>query len=318
MKLSLKYFVIFLLNFLFFYEAKSQNYLPMLNDSQYWDVAYYDMNVIICSEFGNPGSGPYRYSLDGDTVINGTGYKKFKSYSFFSLQTQPSPNCSPFAIDTIPSPSWNILFFMREDTVSKKVFRYDIVDLQEYLWYDFDAQIGDTIHYPELGDFIIDTTYNIITLDGKTRKYFGCNNSPSNLCAYYIEGLGGVGGPFHEPFNIFEFGPWMMCISDLNQNSIYSPVGVSNCYNFITNVESIGNHPNSITLFPNPVEDYLSFTNLPLNSGILIFDIFGREIANYENVISNRISTQNLVQGIYFVCYKKQSTTYSIGKFIMN
>ena len=83
----------------------------MLNDSLYWDVAYYDMNVIICTEFSNQGSGPYRYALDGDTTINGIDYKKFKSYSFFTLLPQPSPNCPPFAIDTLPSPGWNIYSF---------------------------------------------------------------------------------------------------------------------------------------------------------------------------------------------------------------
>ena len=50
--------------------AISQNYIPMLTDSLYWDIAYADMNQIICESFGAPGSGTFRYKLDTDTIIN--------------------------------------------------------------------------------------------------------------------------------------------------------------------------------------------------------------------------------------------------------
>jgi hypothetical protein len=316
MNLKSKFILVCFLSFVSNFESRAQSYIPMLNDSLFWDVAYYDMNVIICSEFGNQGSGPYRYALDGDTTINGTIYKKFKSYSFFTLLPQPSPNCSPFAIDTIPSPSWNIFSFMREDTVNKIVYKYDTFNAQEYLWYNFDAQIGDTITYPELGIFIVDTIYNIITLDGKTRKYFGCNNAASNLCAFYIEGLGGKAGPFHDPFDIFEFGPWLMCIGDLNQTPIYSPFGISYCYNFTTNIESIIDNASPVSIFPNPVESNLKFDNLPLHANILIFDSYGKQVADYEHVNYNNISTSSLIPGLYFVYIYNDKAIFSIGKFI--
>ncbi len=309
-------FLILFLCFLNINEVKSQNYIPMLNDSLYWDVAYYDSNVIICSEFGNQGSGPYRYAIDGDTIINGTDYKKFKSYSFFTLLPQPSPNCSPFAIDTVPTPSWNVFSYLREDTTNKKVYRYDVANSLEYLWYDFDAQVGDTLSYPELGDFRVDTIYYIITLDGITRKFFGCNGTFGNFCAYYIEGLGGKAGPFHEPFGLFELGPWLMCISDFNQNPIYGSFGVTACYNFTTNLESFSVDSSPISMFPNPADNFLHFENLPPNTRIKIVDNYGNIVKDYQDVLDNKISISSLNSGMYFVHFRNNSTVLAYKKFI--
>ena len=295
-------FLLILLNLLNVNKALSQTYIPLLTDSIYWDVSYYDMFVTICTEYNDPGKGPYRYTLDGDTTINGTVYKKFKSYSFYSLQQQPSPNCPPFAIQTYTSTSIFNNGFLREDTATRKVYSYDVITSIENLLYDFNAQIGDTINYPIYGDFVVDTVFNIVTSDGKTRKYFGGNNNPFPSGDFYIEGLGGVGGPFHSPFAFFEFGPWLMCISDLNQNQIYQPDVNVLCYNFTTGLNSNNEDNFFLKVEPNPASNFINIKVNPIFGEIdqiSFHDLLGNIVLTSKE--SNPISTQNLQSGIYFI-----------------
>ncbi len=311
-----KSFLILFLCFMNINEVKSQGYIPMLNDSLYWDIAYADMNVIICNEYGNTGSGPYRYAIEKDTLLNGVVYKKFKSYRFFSLLPQPSPNCAPFGIDTFVtnSPTTTYLY-LREDTVAQKVYEFDTNFSQEYILYDFDVQIGDSVFYSTFGDFIVDTIYSIVTMDGKVRRVIQCSTSTHPICGYYIEGLGGVAGVLHEPYGVFESGPWLMCVSDLNHNIIYSP-NPGNCFNFATGVESHENFNITVTMFPNPADNFLHFENLPPNTRIKIVDNYGNIIKDYQDVLDNKISISSLNSGMYFVHFRNNSTVLTYKKFI--
>lgn len=311
-----KYLLILFICYLNINEVKSQGYIPMLNDSLYWDIAYADMNAIICNEYGNPGAGPYRYAIEKDTVLGGVVYKKFKSYSFFSLQPQPSPNCSPFAIDTfVTFNPYTTILYLREDTLTQKVYEFDTNFSQEYILYDFDVQIGDSVFYSSFGDFIVDTIYSIVTLDGITRRLIQCSTSTHPMCGYYIEGLGGIAGVLHEPYDVFESGPWLMCVSDLNQNVIFS-ASPGSCYNFATGIESPENVKITVTMFPNPSENILNFDNLPRNTQIAIFDCFGNMVKDYENVVDNKILISSLKSGMYFVHFKSSNALLSYGKFI--
>ena len=308
--------LILLLNLLKVNEGKAQAYIPLLNDSIYWDVSYYDMFVMFCTEYNDPGKGPYRYSLDGDTIINGTNYKKFKSYSFYSLQQQPSPNCPPFAIQTFTSTSFFNYGFLREDTTARKVYTYDINSSIENLLYDFNTQIGDTLNYINNGYFIVDTIYNIVTLDGKTRKFVGSNTFGNISYDYFIEGLGGIAGPFHYPFSVFEFGPWLMCTSDLNQNQIYQPNLNVFCYNFATGINSIPNDQYTLKIEPNPSTDYVNILVNQLFGNIdqvVFHDLLGNVVLSQKQ--SNKISTQNLQSGIYFIKVQNENGKMATVKY---
>ena len=308
--------IVILLNFLNAHKASSQAYIPLLNDSMYWDVSYYDMFVQFCTEYNDPGKGPYRYSLDGDTTINGSVYKKFKAYSFYSLQIQPSPNCPPLAIQTFTSTSQFNYGFLREDTTARKVYTYDVNSSIENLLYDFNAQIGDTLNYINNGYFIVDTIYNIVTIDGKTRKFVGSNTFGNTSNDYFIEGLGGIAGPFHYPFSVFEFGPWLMCISDLNQNQIYQPNLNVFCYNFTTGINSIPNDQYTLKIEPNPSADYVNIVVNPLFGNIvqvLFYDLLGNVVLSSKK--SSKISTKNLRNGIYFVKVMNDNGRIATVKF---
>ncbi|PCI96232.1 MAG: hypothetical protein COB15_11100 [Flavobacteriales bacterium] len=272
----------------------SQSYHKFLDSNVFWDVGYAEMGYI-CQPYGS--TLPSRFSISGDTTINLMTYTFFKSYSYINLNVQPAPNCPPFAIDTIPYQINTAI--MREDTSLKKVYKYDVSSQQELLWYDFNAQQGDTLFYGSNPYFIVDTIYNIITLDGKTRKYFEYNNNMGGgLGGYYIEGLGGRGGPFSIPLSYFEAGSWLMCISDTNQNTIYSQ---NSCYSFITGIDNKFIETSNISINPNPVSDYFTIdTEIDINE-INILDISGKSIKSIIQTSTKAFSVSDLPSGIYFV-----------------
>jgi ligand-binding sensor domain-containing protein len=68
-------------------------------------------------------------------------------------------------------------------------------------------------------------------------------------------------------------------------------------------------------VYPNPVQDYLNI-NCTITSGVLeISDITGRTVATQNISSAAKISTENLVNGIYFISITEGNTVYN-GKFI--
>ncbi|MBK8875575.1 MAG: hypothetical protein IPN13_17325 [Bacteroidetes bacterium] len=195
-------FLILFLCFLNINEVKSQGYIPMLNDSLYWDIAYADMNVIICNEYGNTGSGPYRYAIEKDTLLNGVVYKSLNPIGFFSSTSAFTELC-PFEIDTFVtiSPSTTYLF-LREDTVAQKVYEFNTNFLRNISYMILMFKLVIQFSILDLAILLL-IQYSVITLDGITRRLIQCSTSTHPICGYYIEGLGGVAGVLYEPYGVF-------------------------------------------------------------------------------------------------------------------
>ena len=277
-------------------QSNAQTYHPFLNNNIYWDVGFADMGFI-CMPFGN--SGPWRMSLSRDTVINSVNYSLFEVYDFLSSP----PKCPPFVIDTnvYDENIFGQRAIMREDTLLQRVYKYDQAFQQEILWYDFNAQIGDTLFYDGV-HFVVDTLYDIVTLDGKTRTYFEYNNnSHGGLGGYYIEGLGGRGGPFYEPLSYFEGGPWLMCILDTNQNLIYSG-NMGPCYGFLTTgIKDVIR--NKVDIHPNPTQEKLTVSLGEAKTGILrVLNSLGQAVLedDFKGVTELTLSLDG-PSGLYFL-----------------
>ncbi len=277
-----------------------QEYHKMINESFYWDVPYADMGYI-CSGFGD--TGPFRYSISGDTLINNTSYSKIFISSFINLNIPPAPNCPPFAVDTVFS--LFPYYFLREDTVERKVWRYSTFSGEDELLYDFTLLQGDSIENIETCSFhTIDTIYNIITNDGISRKKYEFGGSQWIFPGgFYIEGIGGAGGLFEVPFYFFEEGSWLMCVKD-NNNTIY---GNYNCYDFISSVPDIDNNLH-INMYPNPTSGKFWINN-PNNKqdfiSVEIFNSFGKKLMVFktsEDLIPIDLSEKP--KGVYLIRIK--------------
>lgn len=283
-------FILFLAN-----NSKAQDYHKLLDSNLYWDVASASMGYICGGYSDYP---PLRFTISDDTVINNLSYSKFGYYKMYPSMHNPPPNCPPFFVDTLFYD--NVAYYMREDTLNHKVYMYNSYEETEYLWYDFDAQIGDTITYPYYGEFIVDTIYDIITNDGKIRKYFECNYG---WHGFYIEGLGGISGPFYEPFAYFESGAWLMCAKEHDGQSIWG----SDCYDFTTDITEQESEA-KLNVYPNPASNFIHIELSATPAEINIYNSHGLKIIT--TIAANKTNTINLSQidsGIYYLVVLEES-----------
>jgi hypothetical protein len=287
--------------------VEGQEYLKLLNETMYWDIAYAQKGYI-CSGFSN--DPPKRFSFSGDTVIQGNTYTKSYSRDLIPIGYTPPPNCSPFYIDTIPTLS--PYYFLREDTTERKVWRYDSYIEEEELLFDFSLQQGDTLYHESIyGVTVIDTIYDIITSDGIVRKKFVI--TPDFSENYYIEGIGGIAGLFQPPFQYFESGFWLMCVKDSNDNSIYDVYG--DCFDFITNVPII-NSRIKVNIYPNPVSNNITIESSLENVNLKIYNQNGQEIFTKEFNRQVTFDFSEFTSGMYLLKILKKNKIIHSEKII--
>jgi len=296
-------------------EVRSQSYIPMLTDSAYWDLAYSVVGMV-CNEFGPNGAGPYRYRIDGDTLVNGTAYKKFRHYEFHRVSQNPGPNCPPFYLDTVGFPGGDL---MREDTVAQKIYVYNQGTQQEELWYDFDVQVGDSVDYgigwPTSGPFSVDTIYFITTPDGLSRKVIQCNDAAISLCGFYVEGIGGISGPFLPPYYVFEEGWWLMCAGIYNQ-SLLSPVGNFSYYCGALTSSLNEYSSNFLNISPNPAVEFIDVTSGIYPVDVTISDMYGKKLKTYHLESSQSIDISDLSAAVYLVSIMDAGSHLTTKKII--
>jgi len=287
----MKHLLLVFILVLFSATTYGQGYHKLINESYYWDQTWAQMGYI-CGGFGE--TPPHRYYFSGDTLINNKLYAKMYSNVMTPTYFTPPPNCEPFDVDTVSE--LYSFYFLREDTIEKKVWRYwSYYDVEDLL-YDFSLQQGDTLYDYYTYAVTIDTVYFITTDDGVTRKKFEIDQGYT--IGYYIEGIGGIAGIFNQPLGYFEAGAWLMCVKDNNANIILDIGG--HCYDFMTNAPIIKNNT-QIKIFPNPFSKNIVIESSYEKLDISIYNIFGYEVITQELNMNNTINLSKLNSGIYFL-----------------
>lgn len=215
----------------------TNRYYPMAIDGANWVYARYEDDLL---------TGYYGWHIDGDTIIEGTAYKNVYRLSVTEIVTDIAKELS------YELASENPAFFMRDDTISRKVFikehdleewDCEIQDIEAELeLYDFGIALGDSIA-------LCDVNYPIQNVD--TVDAYGY------LLPYYpglqmYQQIGRSHGLLGEPLWIIVpgYGTTLLtyCVSD----DLGCPY-----YTGPTSTKSpIGNYEVSIS--PNPAHDYLS------------------------------------------------------------
>ena len=86
-------------------------------------------------------------------------------------------------------------------------------------------------------------------------------------------------------------------------NSTLNNAGIADLYIAEASDLTVGidnSFSTELSIYPNPTNNTLFINNLPENSKIKVFDIFGKEVLNQEN-INNQIDVSGLQIGIYFM-----------------
>ena len=228
----------------------------------------------------------YNYYVNGDTIFNGLTYKKIykKGAGYYSWLAPPpaDPGCS----GTYSYVNTQSEHFVRSD--AKKIFIRVLADTAEYLLYDFNLVIGDTI--PETynnyqSGAVVSAIDSFATPYGYRKRFI---LSGSTWISELVEGVGHNRG-FLEPVTVpLECGYELNCFS-LN-DTIYYPASPSSgpaCELILGTAELTGNE-NQPTILPNPFTDFTTITwkNNLENAQLILYNLQGKEIERKIKLLS--------------------------------
>lgn len=269
----------------------AQDYQPMLVEGNYWDTGYYNHDNNLW-----PTEPEKRYVLGSDINVNGTIYKQIEIHSIVGVEN-PSYTAAPFYVESNYTISNK---YIREDIAEKKVYIWgDIFDngvYQEYLLYDFNLEVGDTLinPYSDEDNWIVDHIYI-----NNGIKAYDLNNGMYS----YIEGVGGSAGIISQFIPQFEYYELLLCHGNYN-------TAVNNC----EAVASINNNliNNNINIYPNPATKTI-FLDVDSKVNFVIYSLDGKAILKGD--VKNKIDISDLNTGFYFL--KLKNNNVSITKKIV-
>jgi hypothetical protein len=274
-------------------------------------VHFPDSNALWILDF----VGPEVYAVNGDTTINNVGYKKYFVCNF--------------CVNILPTTLYG---FLREDTLTKKVFGFTTDTTSEQLLYDFSLNVGDTTSvfsfmWGTYGyAFVKVSAIDSILILGQYRKRLAIVDLGGNSNSYpefWIEGIGSTFGLFksgitgHPPNSWGGLGvPQLVCFQQ-NDSLLYHNQNFSGCYpnQWLGNRSSLKDK--TIQIFPNPVNDKIYFANLTTNSIVSIYNSLGQMQETNSKLNNNGIDISNLAKGFYtYSITDHQQNIMAIGKFI--
>lgn len=249
-----------------------------------------------------------------------------KSYCYFSMDTTGYyHNGHKFwKIESLAAPTYtptNEGYYLFDDTAQRKVYTIDTATNQEYLLYDFSANVGDTIFSVYNGStYGLDTVIidSIKTINSRKYIYLhGIGNAWSEICVW-IEGIGSTYDlflPSKKIPGIFEIYLRLICHQN---NNIINYGTVNECNNFLTNTQdiSISNHQQLITYYNQTITIQNSNSS---SYTFTLYDISGKIIHHTtSSQLYQNINTNNFPQSIYFYQLITKEGHIQKGKFINN
>lgn len=247
--------------------AQSSFYHPFPTGAANWVYRYYD-------DLHFPTTIFTPYSLTGDTTISNISYKKVFKYSTYAGG-------------------------LRED--NKIIYFVPDTSQTEYLLYNFNLNIGDSIIHPYGGAVCTNDTVivwnvdSVIVSDGYHRRFWFNSN------AQWIEGIGAV-YYLLEPCNVLcvSGNDVLECIS--TDSSLNYPNGYLSC---VVSVTENGSLISQFDIKPNPfsINTTVSIGTEYMNSMVLISDIFGKVVRTFNVSGQNEflLKRDNLKPGIYLI-----------------
>lgn len=279
--------------------CNSQSYFSFPDSNAIWQVEFGGYQCGCCAS--------YHYSFDGDTTINFTVYHKIHVQGVRFSDNYTTGLCSTNIIGSINNYSCAI----RSDTSLKKVYIVPKDSITEYLLYDFNLQVGDTliswlkyapysVNFPS--DTIIISSVDSILINNQYRKLWNLAFLGFGTPGQIIDGIGSTGGPFYEPLYTFEAGGWISCFQQNNQTIYPDTNTVCN----ITYSKEFLEKENYF-IYPNPFTSKIFVSCKENNAKHVTFklkNILGEIVFyKFENILSDEYSIDltTLSKGIYFL-----------------
>lgn len=277
MKKNLLFFFVL---FTFFANGQTSIYRPFPTNNGNWIYQYYD-------DFGNPTSTFNQYTLNGDTTFSSINYKKIYTLTGYAGAIRESSKIVYFVPDTSSS---------------------------EFVLYDFNLIVGDTIFSPYGGAVCSNDTAvvqyedSVLVSDGYHRRLWLSSFSR------WIEGIGS---------EFYLLNPsQLLCLSGNDRLSCF--VGDSTNYPststacILSTNESI-NYSNNISIYPNPSNGSftIDYNNIDAEE-IQLTDLLGNLILCERIKNKEKILIDNLERGIYILSIKDKEGKIANRKIVNN
>ena len=313
------YKAIVILLFLFLAPTLTKGqYLPIVEEGKFWIYLSH-----IDEDHPSPTYG-FAITLEGDTIINALSYKKAYQIMLKGYHNCQFPPCFQFDLPYQPLGK-QLVAFIREDTVSKKVynlpaFPYGFCDTIDHLIFDFALGVGDAINdclyefigafpYYPLGPLGIVDSIRVVPRFGKNRNtIFTTGIARYGGLGFYwqILILEGVGlenyGIFHEP---------LIYLVDFCEG------GTEACDLILSN-NTIENE-SEVNVFPNPTQGLftVAISAELLNATCTIVNSLGQVTQTFTLKELNSSGQLNS-PGLYFWRVEKGGHLIRTGKVICN
>jgi len=273
-------------------------------------VHFPDSNAVWALDF----VGPQIHLVGGDTTINNISYKKY------------------FATNDTTLSIYGLYGFLREDTLTKKIYGFTTTTTVENLLYDFSANVGDTVTvfsycWGSYGNLVVKVAaIDSILLQGQYRKRLQVVNLDINnnwIDEYWIEGIGSTCGLFYSGISgavNFQTGglgvPALVCFHQ-NNMLVYDSPFFMGCYpNVGVGLQSTVTTM-SIQAFPNPANDKVYFSNLAPGFTISIYNCLGQLQQKKINPENPEIDLALFPKGLYsYVITDSAQNLIAVNKFI--
>lgn len=273
-------------------------YTPFEFPGSIWRENYYD---------GSAGGGSqgvytenYQYTVEGDTVINGTSYFKVSVSGY--LQYGSGPMSPKFYFDGYAgaireTPGKAVMFIFQNQT-------------DETFLYSFDLHLGDTIQiYYQSGNIVTVEQIDTVEVCGKARNRYLLHFSDGILVpTYLIEGVGTSAGLIPR-FEYFETGARLDCYSNGN---------CTPCELIVSQGEPAAAAA-PVSVFPDPAADAVSLESRDRDwNAIEIFDVQGRLKECLPKSAGHlSLAVSDWTPGMYFVRFHFRNSV-QVKRFVKN
>lgn len=270
--------------------AQMNVYHPMPDSNAMWRVNYWS-NPQYCSGNVTGPTSEYQYFISGDTTIGVMAYHKLYK-SGVCTDTFGGSN-------DVFGQTFNLYVgAYRNDTAAKNVYFIHPTDINEYLWYDFNLNVGDTSHNNVNINYSnkVVTAIDSVLVGAVYHKRFTFQGYQCQI----IEGVGSTGDLILN-IGFFEEGGYLLCFSQ-NGNPSY-PDTATVCNEITTSVREINMNKDQFEIYPNPATNTLTISNSRFaNNDLRINDVTGREVYHQTNNSSqSTIDVSNWSRGVYII-----------------
>ena len=272
-------------------------------------------NTIIQTDTQGPTQGTTRLQAKGDTIINNLTYSKlFTTWGSSYFQTG---ECEFHFLSTSYINRYEGAIRTDDDY---RVSYINPSETEPIILYDFSRSVGDSVLISKLNNpyFAYVMQIDTIMVGDNPRKQmtmegmYGWEDT-------WIEGIGSLYGLLTTEMRSWEFTDYELTCYKENNTPLFSSHPTCTRCDIATTIESDILHE-SITVFPNPANDYILIKSDDVSDiGLVeIFDFAGKVVLTYQATQlarEYRIGIEELSEGFYVVRFRLKDN-YQVQRFV--